>query len=343
MAFIGIVLGLLLFASLIYFVVYNSRKVGKSKNITWYSFYKLCKIRSLNYKESILLEKVITIGSIVNPLTAFSNIKLLDSILHGYIDLIRNSAVNEAQREIIISKLMSIRRKFEFSLPKYKKGIKNTYSLRNDQRMRLALPEVGYFFSNVIDRQASYIICSFPEGHNSDRINWKGKTLNAYFWRENDAGYSFNSEVVGELKGKDLRAIFIEHSEKLSRNQKRRFLRVSCGVPVFIRPIEISIENSQKVAKVSSTIKFNGVITNISGNGMAIEVSSDIKGGTFVRLEFSFEGKEKLRLIAKVKGTKTQKKENGYYRINLQFAKIDIKTRNNILLYVYKFHSKPIN
>jgi hypothetical protein len=57
-------------------------------------------------------------------------------------------------------------------------------------------------------------------------ISWNGLKLSVYFWREEDAGYMFDSEVQGEVFSREGASLKISHGDSLFRTQKRKSVRV---------------------------------------------------------------------------------------------------------------------
>lgn len=322
-------------------LVFMLRRVGKSGSMTWFSFYNLCRGKGLVFQEMLIFHEVIKKTRVNNPATLFSSLKALDKVFSSYVQAMRRSKIPPAQRELRISQIMGIRRKFEFTQSKYQRGIDNTYSIKNGQPLRISVEGVGYFHSTVIDRNSSYIICAFPQGEKAENLRWKGRRVGIYFWRENDAGYNFMSEVLSEIRERDLRVLFIEHSRKLNRNQKRRYLRLDCSLEAQVTPIVIHQQGGKRVARVSKLKKFSATISNLSSNGMAMEMQHDPGDSNFLHVEFELDSGDPIRLIAKVIGAKSRRQATGLYRLSLQVVRIDLKMKNDILLYVYKYQERP--
>ena len=76
---------------------------------------------------------------------------------------------------------------------------KQKKEITNRQRLKISFPGSAPFASIVIDNLRRYMAISYPTGPKLPLgFNWRGQTIGVNFWREGDAGYYFQTKVIGD-------------------------------------------------------------------------------------------------------------------------------------------------
>jgi c-di-GMP-binding flagellar brake protein YcgR len=133
---------------------------------------------------------------------------------------------NEETQDFL-SKLYDYRKKLEMERPRIKNGISSTRQINEGQQLRLLVSGSGVFKSQLIKNTTKYLTITRPASARlSNSFKWIGLRISVYFWREDDAGYVFDSDVLEEVYSKSIAALKITPSEMLFRTQKRQAIRV---------------------------------------------------------------------------------------------------------------------
>ena len=71
----------------------------------------------------------------------------------------------------------------------------------------------GHFSSKIVSNMRDFLTVSAPSTEAQGGTRWmRGTKLSVYFWRDNDAGYSFVSKVLGYDTVKGISCVLIQHS-----------------------------------------------------------------------------------------------------------------------------------
>jgi c-di-GMP-binding flagellar brake protein YcgR len=142
---------------------------------------------------------------------------------------------------------------------------------------------MGVHPSRVLKNFGNYMVISRPSNPKLPAsYSWNGMKLSIYFWREDDAGYVFDSDVQDEVFTKGTAALKISHGENLLRTQKRRSIRVKTHKPAFLYILD-SDEASNTVEMKPGLKCF---VEDISDTGCAILIGG--RGVAQLRIKVQF-------------------------------------------------------
>jgi c-di-GMP-binding flagellar brake protein YcgR len=168
----------------------------------------------------------------------------------------------------------------------------------------------------------------------------RGTKLSVYFWRENDAGYSFPSKVLGYDTVKGVACVLIQHGKALRREQRRRARRKPIMRACFYYPIRITEvghgRNVEKKATVELQLRALGTVVDLSAGGCAIQAMSPFEPGALVMIEFDIDKKAPIRSFGKVKRVRRLKGRGGI--MHVMFTRVTRQYLNRIRSFVYDFH-----
>ena len=312
------------------------RRAGGGK-FPWIQFYIKGKESGFNFRELNLLRRVAVENHLGNPTSLFWSIRQLDRSIRGVVTRLRAEGKELDETSVqFVSKLYDFRKKVEFSLPKHRLGLKTTRKLSTQQRLKVTLPGIGTYNVQIVENLRRYLAVSYPEGPVlPDDFTWKGKKINVYFWRIDDAGYVFESRVLEDFKDQDYPILHINHSDSLIRSQKRRSIRVDVNRPARLYPLQGAAAANDLV---EDTPGLRCRLMDISEDGCAILVGGRAKVGMVIKVQFSLT-EEPLSMPGIVKGvTFNQKKKQS--RLHLQALPIRTITKNKILSYVYNLFNE---
>ncbi len=312
------------------------RRAGGGK-FPWIQFYTKGKESGFNFRELGLLRRVAVENRLENPISLFWSIKQLERSIRGVIIRLRGEGKEFDEGSILfVSKLYEFRKKVEFSLPRHRLGLKSTRKLSTSQKINMTLPGIGTYHSQIVENLRKYLAISYPDGPPlpSD-FTWKGRKVNVYFWRIDDAGYVFESRVLEDFRDQDYPILHINQSDSLIRSQKRRSLRVDVNNPARLYPLH-GVAGANDLVEESSGLRCR--IMDISEDGCAILVGGLAKVGMVVKIQFSF-AEETVAISGVVKAVTFNQKKNQSL-LHVQALPMRVVTRNRILSYVYNLFNE---
>lgn len=318
---------------LIYHFYYKKKsgyRIFKDNNISKKNYTSLARSVDLNIEESKALLELIIKFKLRYPLTCFTNSKILDDVLrrglHGIEDNKNLSNQNKNDRSFV---LLEIKRKIDSSLRK-SIGIKSTHFISEGQKIVVFARGKGYFYANVTKNTKSFLMIEIISKKVQKRLFLTNDYLKLYLWRDEDAGYTFESEIIGY--GNNVRVYLIKHSENLARSQKRKYRRIPVNILVDIYPIDIIPKEDTKHYSVGTKAE-KGNIINISSGGVKLRTDGLEGHEKFIKLLFPIN-RYNISVIGKI--VRLYQLED-VKELTVQFVKISIKDTNIINKYVYKY------
>lgn len=298
----------------------------------WIHFYAKGKEAGFSFNEVNLLRKVAVEGRLKNPTSLFWSIKQLDRSIRGAIIRFQSEGVlDELNNMIFLSKLFDFRKTVELKLPKYTIGLKTTRKITKMQYLKISIPGLGVYVSQVVENQRRYIAITYPEGPKLPQgYEFKGEKLNIYFWRKDDAGYVFESRVVEDHMDRKVPILYISHSDSIIRSQKRSSVRADLNGPAELFPLKVIAQASDELEERRG---IRCRLQDISEDGAALLIGGRGKVGMNVKIQFKLSD-SKLVMCGVVKGVSFQKNKNTSI-IHIQSVPLSNRMKNRILAYVY--------
>lgn len=323
---------IIIFIVIIFLLV---RLKGGGKRFPWYEFYSRGRKEGFSFREINFLRKIVIENKLEKPQSIFWSTKQLDKCLRPAIRKINSDEdLDESYKIYMITKLLELRKKAEFNLPKYKKRIRETTALLPRQKLIVKDKEYGTYISWVIEVARKYLVVSKPSGQSGwEGLKWKGRRIGVYFWRYDDAGYYFETKVLEDISHEEYPLLYIAHSNDLKRMQKRSSVRVNTRLNARFYPIvQTAIEGATKV--FVSKRGHNGKILDLSEGGCCMAAGKGLKKNARLKIEFFLTGEKKIVAL----GTIINVSKTGDERVrkyHIMFNKLSPVSRNNILLYVF--------
>ncbi|MGN0728279.1 PilZ domain-containing protein [Treponema sp.] len=220
-----------------------------------------------------------------------------------------------------------------------KHGIENTKSLDTDQRLTILLKDKGAFKSRVLNSGAQLTIL-LPYRYTRASKNpeflpeeeWDGMDISVYFWRNGDAGYAFDTRVIGTGMFRSNKALYLLHSHKLERTQKRQSIRCKCEI--YAQMYLLGQNDKADYHNVEKTSGYKCLLEDISEDGAMIRIGGKGKTGTRIKIQFELSGK--MIVMHGVIRAVEWNSQLGQSRIHFECTHIEKEMRNRILAFVYK-------
>ena len=316
----------ILLAAGFYFTRVKSENSG-----SWIQFYKKGKEAGFNIRDMERLKQLATAAHIADPMTIFSSQKQFEIIIRSMVASARQSGeINDLPIQDFLSKLFDYCKKIGMASLENKVRISDSRQISEGQPLRILVAGTGVFKSEVVKNFGNYLTISRPiNSKMSTTMQWDGTKISVYFWREDDAGYVFDTEVIDEVFSKGISSLKVRHNESLFRTQKRKSLRVKFNKAAFLYMVR-DIDNPHKLEKVPG---LKCMLDDISDSGCAFRVNGQASEGLRLKVQFSLD-----RVPVCIPGTVRSVDYNQESNISLVHMEADplpIGTRNHILCEVF--------
>lgn len=282
--------------------------------------------------ELFMLWKVTRICELEEPAAIYWSVPVLLKCISTIKSKSDSSACPDPEEyRRLLTALYTFRTKLE-KLKDDKKGLDSTRALSEKQSLRVILPGIGVFFSEIVNN-ARELIIKMPMQKNCITVegkHWVGKNISVFLWRQHDAMYSFDTVVQksGMFLGKPV--LFIEHSSNLIRSQKRNAIRAQCKIygDLYILKDKVIDYNA-----VESVPGYRCLIEDISENGALIKIGG--KGMPNVRIRLQFKLDDKLIDMFGIVHNVEFDEESNQSKLHFECIHTEPEMRNIILAYVY--------
>jgi c-di-GMP-binding flagellar brake protein YcgR len=290
-----------------------------------------------------VLENLVRMCKVKQPLLVFSSASLLDDTLKkGLYSLDNSRDLSDEEKENRRATIFNIKQTIERNA---RKGavLRSTSSLRPGQLLTITPEGAAPYSSKVISNMRDFLTVSAPAQPAGAETRWmRGTKLSVYMWRDNDAGYSFVSKVLGYDTVKAIPSVLIQHSRTLRREQRRRNRRREIMRQCFYYPIRI-VETGQgrkveRKASVEQNMRTLGIVVDLSAGGCAIQTMNPFDRGKLTMLEFDIDKRAPIRAFGKVLHVHRQRGRGGI--MHVMFTRVTRQYLNRISEFVYDF-SRP--
>ncbi|MDR0586538.1 MAG: PilZ domain-containing protein [Treponema sp.] len=299
---------------------------NKDKRKSWIQFFAKGKDAGFSFREIELLRRLAVKCSLEDPTALFWSQNQLDRCIRDMVRSTRLSGGGDQATHDFLSKLYDYRKKIEMEKPKIKKGITDTRQIEEGQSLRVLAGGQGVYNSRVVKNTGQYLTIARP---NSDKIptsfSWNGLKLSVYFWREEDAGYVFDSEVQDEVFSKGTASLKISHGESLFRTQKRKSIRIKTHKSAFL--YILSSDEPSDTIELNPGLKC--IVEDLSDTGCAITIGGQAAVGLRLKVQFILNNVP-VAISGTVRSVEFDK-EQSRSLLHLEADPMVIETRNHVL------------
>ena len=250
---------------------------------------------------------------------------------------IRSNAerANDPGMQHLLAKLYAYRTHIEAEASQ-KRGLTSTHSLESGLRLRIVLAGRGVFAAKIVNN-ARELTISFPTQNGQMPVeskDWIGKSISVYLWRTGDARYIFDTTVIGSGVFFGKAVLYLKHTEKLLRTQKRHAVRTKCNMyaSLFIikdKVIDYNIVETQP--------GYRCLIEDISESGAMVRIGGKGVPNIQLKLQFTIEGK--LIIMFGVVRTVEYNSAIDQSRLHFECVHVEPQMKNQILSFVYNIMS----
>jgi len=259
----------------------------REKKGNWVQFFAKGREAGFSFKEIEMLRRLAAECDLESPNSLFESQSQLDKCIRSMVRAIKMSGESEEQgTQDFLLKLYDYRQKIEINKPHVSYSITNSRQVSEDQKLRILVVGTGVFKSQVVKNSNQYMTVSRPaNSKNASTMPWIGTKISVYFWREDDAGYVFDSEVLDEVFSLGVPSLKIAHGDSLFRTQKRKSVRAKMHKAAFLYLVPTN-EPSHKV-EIDPGLKC--FIEDISDTGCAVTVGGRADAGLRVKVQFALD------------------------------------------------------
>ncbi len=302
----------------------------------WEWFYRMCEEKDLSEAEMKLLREMIKKCKVRNPVSIFKSVKLFDKCV---IREFKRLNLSEIEREEYADDISELRKKLHYD--RFLPGdiLHSTREIPPKQRIRVGLEINGkkhYFRSIVQDIKEDSIVILSPKLERFAGQLEVGKPVEIYFWNYGDAGYTF-STVINNIIDDAPGFLYIDHSDKLERSQRRHYFRIYIHLPLYFR--SLTPEQRTELAE-NGLVQFPkdlkphpGKITSLSGGGASFVTDTTFPNGKLLWLEIEISGSHTItNIYGKV--IRSKKIGKSKFKLYIEFVFISDNEREMIVGFV---------
>ncbi|MDR0998186.1 MAG: PilZ domain-containing protein [Treponema sp.] len=314
-------------AGVIGIVVFIASRSRTENDGSWIQFFAKGKDSGFSLKELELLRRLAVKNNLEDPTSLFWSQNQLDLCIRAFVRNMR--AAGEAEdpgNQDFLSKLYDYRKKVVMDTPRIKWGISNSRQVSEGQALRILVPGTGVFKSQIVKNTSQYITISRPVSAKvSPTFSWKGLKISVYFWRQDDAGYVFDSEVIDEVVSERISSLKIAHSDSLFRTQKRKSVRIKLHKAAFLYLMEPGEEPGQ----VEPAPGAKCFLEDLSDSGCAVIIGGKAEPGLRIKVQFAVNNSP-VCMSGTVRSVDF-KEDINRSTLHIEADPLPIKVRNRIL------------
>ncbi len=297
------------------------------------SFYACGLDAGFSLSDIHLLWRLSASVDIENPNSLFISVGAIDrSIAQIKKEAKIANTMDSKKTQKLLSKLYEYRTKVDLD-PRKNKGIKSTKSIAIGQRLHVLLPGYGIFSSQVLNNGRELSI-SLPLRNKKVVVassDWVKKDISVYFYRHDDASYVFDAKVRNSMQFGSYVSLYLPHTDKVLRTQKRAVIRCECNIRGFLFVQALEVDSIDE----ASLPGLKCLVEDISEEGASIRIGGKGKKNLKLRLEFLLNN-DVISMNGVVRSVEYNEEMN-VSRLHFQSLSLDDESRNSILTYVYTF------
>ena len=293
----------------------------------WIQFFAKGKDAGFSFKEIEMLRKLAIKSNLEEPASLFFSQNQLDLCLRSFVRTLHISgAINDQENQDFLSKLYDYRKKIEMDKPRIKIGISNSRQISDGQNLRILVPGTGVFKSQAVKNTTNYLAISRPATNKlPGTFSWTGMKISVYFWREEDAGYVFDTDVLDEVFSKGIACLKISHTDSLFRTQKRKTIRIKIHKSAFL----YLLTNEEDASRIETRAGLKCFVEDLSDSGCAITIGGKAQAGLRVKIQFGLNNST-ICMTGTVRSIEFREDQNRSI-LHIEADPLPIEIRNKIM------------
>jgi c-di-GMP-binding flagellar brake protein YcgR len=320
------------------FVAYDiiSRRLRKkrARERSETDFKQLALVCRLAPDEVNLLKHLIGVCEVTLPDRLFTSFELFNSCLEEH-----GPAATGPITEADAKRLRLIRNKIFFGERSQLPPVRTTHELKSNQWLHLKRLSSGeVFMAPVVEAGSSGLLVSTPQVDKQYVKLDAGEPFDVYFWRDRDASYHFESEVVGQT-GAHYLITTLKHVEDVERIQRRQFHRIDTSIRVSAVPVpreELDRINRGEALDTAGHPGLRAYVVDISGAGFALSAHTALNANDLVYVEIPGDGgkRSSIPVIGKILNI-TKRELTGESLMHAEFVGLSADRHERIFQLIY--------
>ncbi len=319
------------------FVVFElfSRRLRKNRKIrqSESDFEQLAMICQLTPEETRVLKNLISVCQIEFPDRLFTSFEIYNRCLEE-----KGPMVAGPLNETEVKSLRMIRNKIFFGEHSRLPSIKTSRELKSNQWLHLKrIADGSVFMTPVVEAGASGLLAATPRIAGKYLEAKPGERFEIYFWRERDASYRFETEVIGQTRMQSLITVF-KHVDQLERTQRRRYHRIDTSIPVAAIPVtreELDSINRGEDVDTRGHPGLQAYMIDISPAGFALAAKAPLMSGDMVYIELPSGDQEPDIPVLGTIMSVTKRETTGESLMHAEFAGLGSDTQEKIFHFIF--------
>ena len=260
---------------------------SKERSGNWIQFFAKGKEAGFTIKDMEQLRRTVATCEISDPVIIFKSQKQFEVVIRSVVNAIRLAGEEgDPQTQYFLSKLFDYYKKIEMQAMDNKTRITTSRQISEGQTLRILVAGTGVYKSEVVKNFGNYLTISRPSNSKApSSMHWNGLKISVYFWREDDAGYVFDTEVIDEVFSKGISSLKVEHNDSLFRTQKRKSMRIKFQKAAFL----YLVNDGDNPHRLEKTAGLRCMMDDISDSGCAFKVLGQAQVGLRLKLQFSLD------------------------------------------------------
>lgn len=245
---------------------------------------------------------------------------------------------NAQKTQLLLNRLYAYRTKVALEEAQKIRRLESTKEIKIGQICIIIVPNENTVYGKVVANSKDLLAFALFDASSkrAKKIVWQGKPVRVYFWRQNDAGYIFQSTVINAKNEENRTDLFMHHSKKIVRTQKRKSVRAKCSFQALMFPLK-QTEAYTSVYETSGGVRCS--LGNISEDGAMFYVRGKACNGVRMKLQFKIHETE-IVMCGKIVRFNYEPVTNKS-RVHFICEFLDQKMKNIVLSFVYNIATKP--
>lgn len=299
------------------------------------SYWRIKTKHHLNVKEMGFLKIVLSNSNAPSASIILMNPDIIFFYFREFHKYIDSKTDNEEKTEIE-NKLLELCDKFTNNQSK----LISTKLITQGIELKIHPECGGNFKAKVVEVNSRNIIFILPNKLEKHLSTIEDMILRITFSQPNDGEYEFSTFIEKTQKSGNFTFIYLAHSAKIVKNQRRNHQRKKCQLPSTFYLLSIfKFEGKEKVMLHRKTMT-SGYIKDISAKGMSIYAShlEEFATGRLVKIEYKLNGINET-VVGKIKSKRSTNKGMRSI-IHIEFVRFADRTKKNNEFFVYNIHHK---
>jgi c-di-GMP-binding flagellar brake protein YcgR len=267
-------------AGIVYHVFTHTGRGGRN---SWVQFFSRGKEAGFSFKEVEVLRRLAASCQLEDPVAIFRSQTQLDLCIRNLVQSLRLTGGDQTMQDFL-SKLYDYRKKLEMEKNDAVASLSDSRQIDEGQSINVLVGKgQGVYPSRVVKNTDQYLVIERPFSPKlPQNFSWNGLKISVYFWRREDAGYVFDTDVQDEIFSRGTASLKLSHGDSLFRTQKRKSIRIKTHKSAFLYILES--EEPSDTIELAPGLK--SILEDLSDTGYAVTVGGKATVGLRVKVQF---------------------------------------------------------